>query len=581
MSTLKISEAAKKNTNTILMLPISVLEVSSLNVRKTQAKKADDEEMQASILDVGIIQNLVSLPLNDSGKYEIVSGGRRLSNTMALVRNGELPKDFELPVRILSNKEAEAFATQISLTENVMRSEMHPVDEFHAYSKMVNDGNSIDAVAQKFGKTKLYVKQRMKLANVAPEILQAFRDGNITLEKVMIFTIASPERQSSVWKSTRQCSYMVNDSKLRHMLKEQAVEEDSKVAKLVGRAEYEERGGRISSDLFSEKVYFEDVDLLEKIAKEKMQVHADELLSKGWKWVECKIDHMWGDTTGYKELNHNKGKYKKKEMELAGCIVFISWNGKVELMKGLVAKEDQRAFRLLNESESKTNNTDLSESKTYSNALREDLKAHRLVMGQHSLMKQHELALDTLHFSVCLKVLGTFECGPLDLNLNRSWIEPKVGSFNENKAAERMEALKQSFDLSWLEPVEIADMFTAFVKMNVQEKQKQVAYATSLALRPSLSGEDGMYNSEFVYGLLDLNCADYWRPSHESFLKRIGVRELIDIAKPVMSKEWVSSATSLKKADLAKQIEIWLDGKDDSLTEKQKKHFAQWMPTGF
>ncbi|MGR5299506.1 hypothetical protein ACPV5U_30000, partial [Vibrio mediterranei] len=50
--------------------------------------------------------------------------------------------------------------------------------------------------------------------------------------------------------------------------------------------------------------------------------------------------------------------------------------------------------------------------------------------------------------------------------------------------------------------------------------------------------------------------------------------------RPLLFEEWLSSAQSLKKSDLVKQLDSWLNGRDDSLTEKQQAHFSQWMPLG-
>ncbi|ALR95833.1 hypothetical protein [Vibrio alginolyticus] len=118
------------------------------------------------------------------------------------------------------------------------------------------------------------------------------------------------------------------------------------------------------------------------------------------------------------------------------------------------------------------------------------------------------------------------------------------------------------------------------MELDTEEKQKQVAFATSLMLIPSLVG-DRQGGFEFLYQELGFDAADYWRPTTDSFLKRIDKEALIDIARPVMSEKWLQSAQSLKKGDLVQQLNIWLSGGDDALTKKQKAHFATWMPQGF
>lgn len=80
---------------------------------------------------------------------------------------------------------------------------------------------------------------------------------------------------------------------------------------------------------------------------------------------------------------------------------------------------------------------------------------------------------------------------------------------------------------------------------------------------------------------VSIDSAQYWRPDTDSFLKRIDKETLINIARPVMSHTWLQSAQALKKGDLVKQLDTWLNGGDESLTDAQKEHFVKWMPTGF
>ncbi|MCG9702512.1 ParB N-terminal domain-containing protein [Vibrio natriegens] len=581
------TQATAQNDISIMMLPVSALMVSDLNVRKSKATKADDESLQASILAHGIIQNLVALPMNESGIYPIISGGRRLTALNALVEQTQISNDYLVPVKVLTEDEAKIYATEISLTENVTRAAMHPVDEFEAYSTMIADGATVEAVAQRFGKTQLYVHQRMKLAAVIPAVLEAYREGNVTLDRVMIFTVASPEHQAEVWEQIQGQSWH-NDNQVRHMLKKEALEATSALVKYVGQEEYEKQGGLVTSDLFSDKVYFEDRALMESLATAKMQIEADKLMEQGWKWTEIHLTRTHDESRGYLELTANQGKYKKAEKALAGCILALGYNGEVHVIKGLVAKSERKALKALqaNKTKDETTESDSNPSDTvaseasYSNALTEDLKAHRLAMAKHALALNPTLALDALHFSLCVKAQGIYASTPIDMTLNRSFIEPKQGEFSENLALERMEQHKNSFDMSWFEKTDTQERFQAFVELDAEEKQKQVAFATSLMFVPSLIG-DGRFSFEFLYQELDFDAADYWRPTTDSFLKRIDKESLIDIARPVMSEEWLQSAQSLKKGDLVQQLNIWLSGGDDALTEPQKAHFAQWMPKGF
>lgn len=586
------AQATAQNDISIVMLPVRQLVVSDLNVRKSKASKADDESLQASILAHGIIQNLVALPC-DKNVYPVVSGGRRLTQLNALVEAGSIDADYLVPVKVLSDSEAQFYATEISLTENITRAAMHPIDEFEAYSKMIEDGATVEAVAQRFGKTQLYVHQRMKLAAVESIILDAYREGDITLERVMLFTIASPERQREVWEQVKDSAFY-GDGQIRNMLKESALEASSGLVKLVGQEAYEQAGGSVTTDLFSDKVYFEDRSLMESLATAKMQLKADKLTAQGWKWTQILLTRTHDESRGYLELTANQGKYKKAEKALAGCILALNFNGEIVVIKGLVAKSERKALKALQAESVKTttakgdgNQADanaisdvVSSEIVYSAALTEDLKAHRLAMAKHALMLNSSLALDVLHFSLCVKAHGLYASTPIDFTLNRTFVEPKQGDFSENKALERIEQHKATLDMAWFEVKEAQERFKAFASLDAEEKHKQVAFATSLMLKACLVGEGG-FSFEFLYQQLDFDAADYWRPSTDSFVKRIDKNALIEIAQPVMPETWLQGAQGLKKGDLVAQVDTWLNGGDASLTEAQKAHFAKWMPKGF
>ncbi|MGL5471195.1 MAG: ParB/RepB/Spo0J family partition protein, partial [Shewanella sp.] len=246
--------ALATTTKPVLMqLPINKLVLSDLNVRKEGASTADDEQLYASILAHGVLQNLLVEPQNAQGLYPVLGGGRRLKQLIKAVKNNQLKPTTLVPVKLLTDEEVAKFATELSLTENFMRANMHPVDEFYAFANMVNKGDSIDDVAARFGVKAKFVQQRMKLSMVAPVVLEAYKAGKVSLDIVMVFTIASLEKQVEVWEMVGDRRY--NENQFRNMLKETAVDAEHYLAQFVGQDEYEKAGGVITTDLFSDEVY--------------------------------------------------------------------------------------------------------------------------------------------------------------------------------------------------------------------------------------------------------------------------------------------------------------------------------------
>lgn len=102
----------------ITTIALSKLDADPKNVRKTYGTESV-EGLAASILANGVLQNIVGRK-GTKGRYLITAGGRRLAALKLLAERGDIAKDYGVEVRI---KEAED-ATEISLTENVMREAM-------------------------------------------------------------------------------------------------------------------------------------------------------------------------------------------------------------------------------------------------------------------------------------------------------------------------------------------------------------------------------------------------------------------------------------------------------------------------
>lgn len=165
----------------IIQIPLSDLLPWDGNVRKTGAQEGLNELM-ASIQAHGLLQPLIVKPAPDKGKPKgkchVVAGQRRL---MAL--NGI---NYTEPVNctvIAQN----ADATEISLVENTIRQQMHPIDQFQAFRQLQESGSSPAEIAGRFGYAESTVLKLLKLARVSPKILDAYRDGSLTLEHVQTF----------------------------------------------------------------------------------------------------------------------------------------------------------------------------------------------------------------------------------------------------------------------------------------------------------------------------------------------------------------------------------------------------------
>ncbi|MDF1803579.1 ParB/RepB/Spo0J family partition protein [Thalassovita sp.] len=274
----------------IRLIPLDQLEPSPLNVRKVAASASDDAELLASIRETGIKQNLVVHALSET-RFAVDAGGRRLKALQQLADDGIISLDHPVPCLV----EDERNAVLTSATENLQRAAMHPADQFEAFDKMIGEGRSEDEIALKFGVSVDLVRRRLKLARVAPEIIEQFRAGDLTLECVMAFTLTDDhDRQLAVWNAVKG-GYHIHPQSIKRHLTETAHSANSALGRFVGIEAYEAAGGILLRDLFDDRAtaHMENPEILERLAIEELQAAAKPFEGT-WKWVEVHLSVDYG-----------------------------------------------------------------------------------------------------------------------------------------------------------------------------------------------------------------------------------------------------------------------------------------------
>jgi ParB family chromosome partitioning protein len=169
---------------TLSTIPLHRLVHSRSNARRTGRTIALGE-LVSSISSHGLRQNLNVRPIT-GGRFEVVAGGRRLLALKQLAGSGTLPVDHPIPCLLLNPDDN---PTEVSLAENAVREAMHPDDQCTAFEGLVKAGSSVEDVAARFGFTSAVVRQRLKLAAVAPSLRALFRKGQLTLDQMMAFAL--------------------------------------------------------------------------------------------------------------------------------------------------------------------------------------------------------------------------------------------------------------------------------------------------------------------------------------------------------------------------------------------------------
>jgi len=125
-------------------IPLNKLVASPRNVRRKD-RKADIEALAASIASRGLLQNLCVVP-NESDRFEVDAGGRRLQTLKLLAKTGAIPKDFPVVCNVVAHEQGR----EISLDENVHRAAMDAMDEVDAFAALAADCSTSHQVARRF-----------------------------------------------------------------------------------------------------------------------------------------------------------------------------------------------------------------------------------------------------------------------------------------------------------------------------------------------------------------------------------------------------------------------------------------------
>jgi ParB family chromosome partitioning protein len=246
------------------------------------------------------VRAMVDADGNETGMFEVPAGGRRFRALELLVKSKRMAKDQPVPCVV---REA-GIAEEDSLAENVMRVALHPLDQFRAFSALIETGLSEDDIAARFFVSVSTVRQRLRLPSVSPSLLDVYGEDGMSLEQLMAFSVTDNHaRQEQVWEQVNQGQH-VPAYHIRRLLTEDAIAANDRRVRFIGIDAYTEAGGYVMRDLFSsdEDGWLQDPALVELLVNEKLSEVAQEIGGEGWKWVEAAIDLPFGCERGKRRI---------------------------------------------------------------------------------------------------------------------------------------------------------------------------------------------------------------------------------------------------------------------------------------
>ena len=178
-------------------------------------------ELAASITEHGVLQPILVRPTGELQQYQLVAGERRWRAARAAGLK-------EIPALI--EQLDDETALEIGIIENLQREDLSPLEEAMIYDRMTHEhGYSVRRLAQKLGKDKGYIENRLRLAGAPTEIKQLV----------------------SLRKDTLSHAYellKVEDPKKRRKLAEQVASGELSLVKLREKIEGRPRVARVADD---------------------------------------------------------------------------------------------------------------------------------------------------------------------------------------------------------------------------------------------------------------------------------------------------------------------------------------------
>ena len=174
LSSLLGSEFEKKSilseenvTEKYKMVPIEFIEPGPWQPRKSFDKN-ELESLSKSIINQGIIQPIILKTRDDKkNHYYLIAGERRW-------RACQIAKIHEIPSIIKDDIDNSKIA-ELSLVENIQRSELNPIEEAEGYQSLIEKYNyTQDQISKSVGKSRSYIANILRLqslSNLAKQFL--------------------------------------------------------------------------------------------------------------------------------------------------------------------------------------------------------------------------------------------------------------------------------------------------------------------------------------------------------------------------------------------------------------------------
>ncbi|ECW0614046.1 ParB/RepB/Spo0J family partition protein [Salmonella enterica subsp. enterica serovar Typhimurium] len=611
-TTRKASRKSAKTQETVLSallaqteevsVPLASLIKSPLNVRTVPYSAESVIELADSIKGVGLLQNLVvhTLP---GDRYGVAAGGRRLAALNMLAERGILTADWPVRVKVIPQE----LATAASMTENGHRRDMHPAEQIAGFRAMAQEGKTPAQIGDLLGYSPRHVQRMLKLADLAPVILDALAEDRITTEHCQALALENDTaRQVQVFEAACQSGWggKPEVQTIRRLVTESevAVAGNSKF-RFVGADAFSP--DELRTDLFSDdEGGYVDCVALDAALLEKLQAVAEHLReAEGWEWCAGRMEPVGfcrEDAGTYRclqepeavlteaeeeRLNELMTRYDalenqceesdllEAEMKLMHCMakvrawtpemragsgVVVSWRyGNVYVQRGVQLRSEDDAADDADRTEQVQEKASVEE---ISLPLLTKMSSERTLAVQAALMQQPDKSLTLLAWTLCLNVFGSgaySKPAQISLECKHSSLTSDAPSGKEGAAFLSMMAEKAR--LAALLPEGWSRDMATFLSLSQEVLLSLLSFCTACSLNGVQTRECGHTSRsplDTLESAIGFHMRDWWQPTKANFFGHLKKPQIIAALNEAGLSGSARDAEKMKKGDAAEHAEF-------------------------
>ncbi|MEJ3713782.1 MAG: ParB/RepB/Spo0J family partition protein [Escherichia coli] len=608
-STRKASRKPVKTQETVLSallaqteevsVPLDSLIKSPLNVRTVPYSAESVSELADSIKGVGLLQNLVvhALP---GDRYGVAAGGRRLAALNMLAERNILPADWPVRVKVIPQE----LATAASMTENGQRRDMHPAEQIAGFRAMAQEGKTPAQTGDLLGYSPRHVQRMLKLADLAPVILDALAEDRITTEHCQALALENDTaRQVQVFEAACQSGWggKPEVQTIRRLVTESevAVAGNSKF-RFVGADAFSP--DELRTDLFSDdEGGYVDCVALDAALLEKLQAVAEFLReAEGWEWCagrmepvgECREDagtyrclpepeavlteaeeeRLNELMTRYDALENQceESDLLEAEMKLMRCMAKVrAWTPEMRAGSGVVVSWRygnvcvQRGVQLRSEDDAADRTEQVQEKASVegiSLPLLTKMSSERTLAVQAALMQQPDKSLTLLAWTLCLNVFGSGAySNPARIRLECEHYSLTSDAPSGKEGAAFMALMAEHSRFAALLPEGWERDMTTFLSLSQEVLLSLLSFCTACSLNGVQTRECGHTSRSPLDPLetaIGFHMRDWWQPTKANFFGHLKKPQIIAALNEAGLSGAARDAEKMKKGDAAEHAEF-------------------------